>query len=356
MAPHWNTGLQPDGAASAAKAAPIAAGAGVKSRHEPGAVVPLRRPPGPAARSDTDYLGQALRASHLAHGLDLLTDPWCHVILRAAFMGTRQFESFQQAVSIPRQTLSMRLAYLVRIGVLARLRKDPARARHEYRLTERGRQLYGNVLTTWAWHRRWGVADGHLPRQLVHTNCGRAFRPVLLCEHCDGPMTLRQVEPMHARDIAVDTMRSTRIRRWRGPAAQSAAPDCDVLAVIDDRWSMLVVVAAMLGASRFEQLMQMLQISSAVLTRRLQRLCALGVLVSATDPADRRRSLYRLGEAGQDLFAYVLCMSGWAGRDRDQPDTIGWIHTRCTKAVHGRLACSHCRQTLLPTQVTRPRH
>jgi len=341
----WN-GLRPDGAV------PIRA----ESQHGPGTVVPLRRPPAPPARSDTDYLGQALRASHLAHGLDLLTDPWCHVILRAAFMGTRQFESFQQAMSIPRQTLSVRLAYLVRIGVLARHRKDPASARHEYRLTERGRQLYGNVLTTWAWHRRWGLADGHLPRQLVHTRCGHAFRPVLLCEHCDGLLTLRQVEPMHERELAVESARSTRIRRWRGPTPHGPTPDRDVLAVIDDRWSMLVVVAAMLGASRFEQLMQMLQISSAVLTRRLQRLCGLGVLVSTTDPADRRRSLYRLGEAGQDLFAYVLCMSAWAGWDRHAPDTIGWMHARCATAARGRLACSHCRQTLLPTQVARPRH
>jgi len=52
----------------------------------------LQKPPEPQAlKSDTYYLGQALRTSYLARAVDLITDPWCDMILRAAFMGTRRF-------------------------------------------------------------------------------------------------------------------------------------------------------------------------------------------------------------------------------------------------------------------------
>jgi len=60
----------------------------------------LQKPPEPQAlKSDTDYLGQALRTSYLARAVDLITDPWCDMILRAAFMGTRRFEAFLQLVA-----------------------------------------------------------------------------------------------------------------------------------------------------------------------------------------------------------------------------------------------------------------
>lgn len=307
----------------------------------------------PPAHSDTDSLGQALRASHLAHALDLITDPWCNMILRAAFMGTRQFGAFQHSVSAPRQTLSLRLAYLVRIGLLTKQRKQPDGARQEYRLTARGKELHANVLASWSWDRRWGVANDQIPARLVHAVCQHAFRPLLICEHCSEPLALHRTKPLHVRLEQPLQERAVRTRRWRSPIKEGETPDRDILAVIDDRWSVLIVAALMLGANRFEQLMVMLQISSAVLARRLQRLCALEVLINSQDPIDGRRSLYRIDKAGQDLFAYILTLSKWAAQDQHRPDTIGWIHTRCAKTATGRMVCSHCHAPLLPSQVVR---
>ena len=305
------------------------------------------------SRSDIDYLGQALRSSHLAHAVDLITDPWCNMILRAAFMGTRQFEVFQHQVSAPRQTLSLRLAHLVRIGVLAKRHKEPDGARLEYRLTPLGQALHGNVLASWSWDRRWGTVHDQIPNRLVHAVCNHAFRPELVCEHCAQPLALHRVEPLHMRHDLPLQERAARNRRWRSPAKEGDAPDRDILAVIDDRWSVLIVAALMLGASRYEQLMAMLQISSAVLARRLQRLSGLEMLINWQDPADGRRSVYGLGKAGQDMFAYILTLSKWGGQDQHHTDTIGWLHTRCGKTATGRMVCSHCKSSLLPSEVVR---
>lgn len=317
----------------------------------------MNRPvrPLPVPKSDTDYLGQALRASHLGHAVDLITDPWCSMILRAAFMGIRQFEAFQQAVSAPRQTLSLRLAYLVDIGLLTKQRKEGEGkgARQEYRLTSYGKSLHGNVLASWAWDRRWGDPHRRIPLRLVHRGCNHAFRPTLVCEHCGDALALHRVEPTHDRVEQAPQQRVVRNRRWRTPANDSAVPDRDILAVIDDRWSVLIIAALMLGASRYEQLVAMLQISSAVLARRLQRLRALEILIHWQDPADARRSFYRLDKSGQDLFAYIMTLSQWGGQGQARPDTIGFIHTACGQRTTGRMVCSHCHVPLLPQQVMR---
>ncbi|MEO7937926.1 MAG: winged helix-turn-helix transcriptional regulator [Burkholderiaceae bacterium] len=313
----------------------------------------MSKAPAPA-RSDADYLGQALRTSYLAHAVDLTTDPWCQMILRAAYLGTRRFEGFLQQVAAPRQTLSLRLAYLVRIGLLAKQRTEPDSMRQEYRLTPRGKALHANVLASWSWDRRWGVTHDQLPSRLIHGVCNHAFRPCLVCEHCAGPLALQRVEPFHVRLDDPVPKRVVRNRRWRNTPIESDAPDRDILAAIDDRWSVLIVAALMLGASRYEQLARMLQISSAVLARRLQRLCKLGILISWPDPADARRAFYGLDKAGQDLFAYLLTLSAWGGADQQRPDTIGWIHTQCRQPVAGRMVCSHCHASVLPTQVVRP--
>ena len=301
-------------------------------------------------------LGPALLSSHLALAMALITEPWCNTILRAAFLGVRRFDAFQQALQAPRQTLSLRLAYLVDVGLLHKQAQQTATARHEYRLTAAGKSLYASILASWAWDRRWGGAGPQsIPVRLQHLPCGHAFQPQLLCEHCALPLTLGRMRPVLLPAPFRAAGARERNSRWRGPAAEPGGPaQRDILAVIDDRWSMLLVAALMLGARRFDELTRWLGISSAVLTRRLQRLCAMDVIRREPDPQDARRSIYLLDRAGRALFAHVLVLARWGGTRTRRRDSLGWTHLACGQMAQGRMACSHCRQTLLPRDVVRP--
>lgn len=309
----------------------------------------------PARHGGLPAPARALRASHLAVAVELITEPWCNTVLRAAFLGVRRFDAFQLALKAPRQTLSLRLAYLVEIGLLEKRRADAQGLRQEYRLTEAGKALYGSVLASWSWDRRWGHPQHALPMRLRHRPCAHAFRPLLVCEHCLQALTLDQVRPQWLPVRGPPPAHRDRNRRWRGQTNSTApGPRRDILAVIDDRWSILLVAALMLGASRFDELMAWLGISSAVLTRRLQRLCEMGVIGRVPDPLDARRASYRLERAGQALFPHVMVLARWGGSRCQRQDSLTWVHVGCGQQTQGRMACSHCLQALLPRDVERP--
>lgn len=299
--------------------------------------------------------GVALRGSHLATAIDRITEPWSNAIIRAAFLGARQFETFQQALGIPRQTLSLRLRGLVELGLLRRHQYQTQPVREDYRLTPLGKDLYGNVLASWLWDRRWGDPHHLMPKKLMHRRCSHTCSPLLLCPHCAEPLSLPTMQPVLLAGIGAVPMRTERSRRWRSPQPPNPARlERDILAVIDDRWSLLLVAATMLGLTRYDQYVQALAISSAVLAQRLQRLCLLNVLRRQTDPDDARRASYRLAPAGTALFPYLLTLSAWGQALASGPDTIAWRHRSCGQSTPGTVACSHCRETLLPHEVVRP--
>jgi hypothetical protein len=60
--------------------------------------------------------------------------------------------------------------------------------RHEYRLTDKGRDLQPVLLALLRWGDRWTAEDGEPPVVLDHTGCGHDADPRLVCGHCGGEL------------------------------------------------------------------------------------------------------------------------------------------------------------------------
>src|SRR5215470_9086397 len=88
----------------------------------------------------------------IARTLDLIGDWWTLLIIREAFLGVRRFADFRDHLGIARNILSDRLRKLVANDILCKRAKTSADRGFEYRLTEKGRDLWG-VLTAL---RLWG--------------------------------------------------------------------------------------------------------------------------------------------------------------------------------------------------------
>jgi len=129
------------------------------------------------------------------------------LVLREAFNGVRRFDDMQRRTGMPRQVLSQRLARLVAEGLLrkVRYRVSGQRSRDEYRLTDKGLDLYPVLVALMEWGDRYaGGADGP-PVLLRHRDCGEPVRLQLTCAAGHVLESAREVTPVPgpaARKIA----------------------------------------------------------------------------------------------------------------------------------------------------------
>ena len=130
----------------------------------------------------------------IARPAALLGDRWTLVILRQAFSRVRRFDDFQSSLGISRSLLADRLGNLVEAGILRREPyKDEIRTREEYRLTEKGLDLYPVLMALREWGDRY-MADEGPPVKVRHRDCGGAPQIRLTCDRCGEEVTARDAE------------------------------------------------------------------------------------------------------------------------------------------------------------------
>lgn len=130
----------------------------------------------------------------IARPATLLGDRWTLVILRQAFSRTRRFEDFQRELGISRSLLSDRLGKLVEAGILRREPyKDEVRTREEYRLTEKGLDLYPVLMALREWGDKHMAPEG-APLVVHHRGCGGEVRSALRCDSCGEEVGAREAE------------------------------------------------------------------------------------------------------------------------------------------------------------------
>jgi DNA-binding HxlR family transcriptional regulator len=129
----------------------------------------------------------------IARSLSVVGDRWTLLILREAFLRTRRFEDFQSHLGMPRHRLADRLRKLVEHGILERVRYQEHPPRYEYRLTEKGADLYPVIASLVTWGDRWMAGDAGVPIELVHRPCGHTIAPRLMCPDCQQPIEARDM-------------------------------------------------------------------------------------------------------------------------------------------------------------------
>lgn len=109
-------------------------------------------------------------------------------------------------------------------------------------------------------------------------------------------------------------------------ARRSTCPISIALEIFGDRWSLLIVRDLMFkGLRTFNEFASSDEgIATNILTDRLAKLEAAGILDKRPDPADARRVRYRLTEKGIDLAPALVEIVLWAARheDTDAPTNI----------------------------------
>src|SRR5690606_25090596 len=87
----------------------------------------------------------------VARSVAVIGDRWTLLILRDCFLGVRRFEGFQERLGISRTIIADRLKVLTDEGVLEKAPYQERPVRHEYRLTQKGLDLYPVILAVVSW-------------------------------------------------------------------------------------------------------------------------------------------------------------------------------------------------------------
>lgn len=128
----------------------------------------------------------------ISRPLGVLGDRWTLVIVKQAFAGTRRFEDFLAALRISRSRLADRLERLVAEGILRTEPYAGTRTRYEYRLTQKGLDLYPVLQALRAWGDRYMAPEG-APLCYRHRACGGEPRVRLVCSECETELSARDV-------------------------------------------------------------------------------------------------------------------------------------------------------------------
>ncbi len=126
------------------------------------------------------------------HAVDIIGDRWTGMVLAAIWFSQHRYDDIAAAIGIATNILSDRLKRLTSAGVLERraYRKNPAR--YEYRLTEKGRDLYGTTVMLHQWGDRWLVGGDGATLILQH-NCGNTLKCEIACSACSETLHREQI-------------------------------------------------------------------------------------------------------------------------------------------------------------------
>jgi DNA-binding HxlR family transcriptional regulator len=119
------------------------------------------------------------------------------VVIREVVNGVRRFDDMHKHSGVNRQVLSNRLAHLVEADILRRVpyQAEGSRVRHEYRLTQKGLDLYPILTSLAEWGARY-TADPEGPAvEMAHRDCGSPVHAVLLCDEGHRIAEFRHVVP-----------------------------------------------------------------------------------------------------------------------------------------------------------------
>jgi DNA-binding HxlR family transcriptional regulator len=131
--------------------------------------------------------------------------------------------------------------------------------------------------------------------------------------------------------------------RWK----ELSEEQCSIartIAVIGDRWTLLILRDCFLGVRRFDEFEKRLGITRHVLADRLKKLVLHGVLQKVQYQQSPARYDYRLTESGLDMYPLLTCLRHWGDRyaaGRKGPPFL-FQHRECGHTFHPVLTCSEC--------------
>jgi DNA-binding HxlR family transcriptional regulator len=259
---------------------------------------------------------------------DLLCDRWTLMLLALLAGGATRFAALVDG-GVPARLAALRLRTLEGAGLVVKLPYCLRPLRHEYRLTPAG-EAFLPVLHEML---RWEVAHGAVPPP-ARLLGGRTLRAVMACAACGADADARGVAlQVTGRGVAALPAKQRATRRSSLDSADGQALPwlAASLDIFGDKWGIEILVCAFMRVRRFGALRDATGIAANILSNRLERLQALGLLTPGGEG-------YWLTPRGLDLYGVLVAIQHWADH---------WLVARTRAPI--RLVHRSCGAAFLPS-------
>jgi DNA-binding HxlR family transcriptional regulator len=129
----------------------------------------------------------------VARSLEQIGDWWTLLIVREAFYGTRRFKDFEANLGIAPNILSTRLGKLVEHGILQVPESTASGKALEYRLTDKGRDLFPVIVAVAQWGDKHAAGPKGPPMRIVERESLKEIAPLQIRSHDGRPLDVRQL-------------------------------------------------------------------------------------------------------------------------------------------------------------------
>ncbi len=137
------------------------------------------------------------------------------------------------------------------------------------------------------------------------------------------------------------------LMRWSDLGDESCSV-ARTLAVIGDRWTLMILRDCFLGVRRFDAFQERLNITTHIVADRLRKLVDDGILKKTPYHLRPPRYEYRLTPEGLDLYPVIMTMAHWG--DTHAVGNAGrpllHHHMSCGHQFDPLIVCSECRDPL----------
>jgi DNA-binding HxlR family transcriptional regulator len=155
----------------------------------------------------------------VAGALEVIGERWSLLIVRDILLGVRRFDELQADLGIARNVLQTRLTRLIDEGVLEKRMYQERPERFEYRLTEKGLDLWPTIVALLQWGDKHAASSAGPPVLLAHRDCGGAVDEHRICVACGARLSVRDVRATLGPGARSDHPLARRAEREVRPAA-----------------------------------------------------------------------------------------------------------------------------------------
>ncbi|HXN39946.1 MAG TPA: helix-turn-helix domain-containing protein [Solirubrobacteraceae bacterium] len=137
------------------------------------------------------------------------------------------------------------------------------------------------------------------------------------------------------------------------PFADQNCSIAGALAILGERWTLLIMREVLLGRSRFADIARETGVAPNILSDRLATLVEHGLLERRRYSEHPESYEYLPTRKGRDVAPVLVALMQWGDRHATpagRPPRVH-VHVKCGHDAHPRLVCAHCNDTIRPADL-----